>query len=81
MKHCNHPKLVRLYAVCTTKDPYYIITEYMINGSLLHFLRKDQNLPIQALVDMSAQVNYFKKIFRKFIFFKCLMTVEIFFLI
>lgn len=58
MKQCDHPKLVRLYAVCTTKDPYYIITEYMINGSLLHFLRKDQNLPIQALVDMSAQVCF-----------------------
>lgn len=58
MKQCDHPKLVRLYAVCTTKDPYYIITEYMVNGSLLHFLRKDQNLPLQALVDMSAQVIF-----------------------
>lgn len=26
MKQCNHPKLVKLYAVCTDREPYYIIT-------------------------------------------------------
>uniref|UniRef100_A0A915EB30 Tyrosine-protein kinase n=1 Tax=Ditylenchus dipsaci TaxID=166011 RepID=A0A915EB30_9BILA len=57
MKQCNHPKLVRLYAVCTIGDPYYIITEFMINGSLLHYLRKDDHsLSAQALVDMCAQI-------------------------
>lgn len=57
MKHCNHPKLVKLYAVCTTIDPYYIITEFMINGSLLQFLRREGNsLSPNALVDMCAQV-------------------------
>lgn len=57
MKHCNHPKLVRLYAVCTVGEPYYIVTEYMRNGSLLHYLRNDNNrLSIHALVDMCAQI-------------------------
>lgn len=57
MKQCNHPKLVKLYAVCTENDPYYIITEYMKNGSLLHYLRSDDNpLSLQALVDMCSQV-------------------------
>ncbi|CAD5209221.1 unnamed protein product [Bursaphelenchus xylophilus] len=58
MKQCNHPKLVKLYAVCTEKDPYYIITEYMVNGSLLSYLRSPNNtsLSIQALVDMCSQI-------------------------
>ncbi|KAI1702858.1 protein tyrosine kinase domain-containing protein [Ditylenchus destructor] len=57
MKQCNHPKLVRLYAVCTLGDPFYIVTEYMKNGSLQQFLRNDDHtLGTQALVDMCAQV-------------------------
>lgn len=58
MKHCDHPNLVKLYAVCTKEEPFYIITEYMQNGSLLHYLRSGdgQNLGLPALVDMCAQV-------------------------
>uniref|UniRef100_A0A914H770 Tyrosine-protein kinase n=1 Tax=Globodera rostochiensis TaxID=31243 RepID=A0A914H770_GLORO len=57
MKQCNHPKLVRLYAVCTKGEPYYIVTEYMRNGSLIEYLRNVNNrLSIHSLVDMSAQV-------------------------
>ncbi|CAI4225789.1 unnamed protein product [Auanema sp. JU1783] len=57
MKQCDHPNLVKLYAVCTREEPFYIITEYMCNGSLLQYLRSDgNNLAIQALVDMAAQV-------------------------
>jgi len=57
MKQCSHPKLVKLYAVCTKEEPFYIITEYMPNGSLLAYLRKEDNsLSLQALIDMSAQV-------------------------
>ncbi|CAB3408663.1 unnamed protein product [Caenorhabditis bovis] len=57
MKQCDHPNLVKLYAVCTREEPFYIITEYMSNGSLLHYLRNDGNtLGIQALVDMAAQI-------------------------
>uniref|UniRef100_A0A914E150 Tyrosine-protein kinase n=1 Tax=Acrobeloides nanus TaxID=290746 RepID=A0A914E150_9BILA len=57
MKQCSHPKLVKLYAVCTKEEPFYIITEYMPNGSLLTYLRKEDNLlSLQALIDMSAQI-------------------------
>uniref|UniRef100_A0A914WAJ5 Tyrosine-protein kinase n=1 Tax=Plectus sambesii TaxID=2011161 RepID=A0A914WAJ5_9BILA len=57
MKHCDHPNLVKLYAVCTKEEPFYIITEFMQNGSLLHYLRSDgQSLSLQALVDMCAQI-------------------------
>ncbi|CAD6184941.1 unnamed protein product [Caenorhabditis auriculariae] len=57
MKQCDHPNLVKLYAVCTREEPFYIITEYMSNGSLLHYLRNDGSaLGIQALVDMASQI-------------------------
>uniref|UniRef100_A0A914WER3 Tyrosine-protein kinase n=1 Tax=Plectus sambesii TaxID=2011161 RepID=A0A914WER3_9BILA len=58
MKKCYHPNLVKLYAVCTKDEPLYIITEYMQNGSLLHYMREGQGkfLELKALVDISAQV-------------------------
>ncbi len=59
MKQCDHQHLVKLYAVCTKEEPFYIITEYMSGGSLLHYLRDERNanaLSIQILVDMCAQV-------------------------
>jgi len=57
MKQCNHPKLVKLYAVCTDREPYYIITEYMKNGSLLTYLRNENNsLSLQSLVDIAGQI-------------------------
>ena len=68
MKQCQHSNLVRLFAVCTKEEPFYIITEYMPNGSLLDYLRaefKDSKgqtqqknvLSMQALVAMCAQVK------------------------
>lgn len=63
MKQCDHPNLVKLYAVCTKEEPFYIITEYMVNGALLHYLRNEgSSLTLQALVDMCAQVGIYKMI-------------------
>ncbi|KHN71163.1 Tyrosine-protein kinase isoform SRK4, partial [Toxocara canis] len=57
MKKFDHPNLVKLYAVCTKEEPFYIITEYMVNGCLLHYLQNDgKDLPQKALLDMCAQV-------------------------
>ncbi|XP_048760023.1 tyrosine-protein kinase SRK2 isoform X2 [Ostrea edulis] len=58
MKKCKHDKLVRLYAVCTDKEPIYIVTELMSNGSLLDYLRGDEGgvLKFMQLVDIAAQV-------------------------
>ncbi|XP_054694850.1 cytoplasmic tyrosine-protein kinase BMX isoform X2 [Grus americana] len=39
MMKINHPKLVRLYGVCSKSYPIYIVTEYMPNGCLLSYLR------------------------------------------
>ncbi|KAG8445852.1 hypothetical protein GDO86_010586, partial [Hymenochirus boettgeri] len=57
MKTLQHDKLVQLFAV-VTKEPIYIVTEYMANGSLLDFLKTDigERLSFKNLVDMGAQV-------------------------
>ncbi|CAM4402581.1 unnamed protein product [Lepidochelys olivacea] len=39
MMKLNHPKLVKLYGVCTETYPFYIVAEYMANGCLLNYLR------------------------------------------
>ncbi|XP_019381186.1 PREDICTED: cytoplasmic tyrosine-protein kinase BMX [Gavialis gangeticus] len=39
MMKLNHPKLVKLYGVCTKTYPIYIVTEYMANGCLLSYLK------------------------------------------
>ncbi|XP_013886443.1 tyrosine-protein kinase SRK2 [Austrofundulus limnaeus] len=58
MKKLRHPKLIQLYAVCTTEEPIYIITELMKYGSLLEYLRNDKGttLQIQDQIEMAAQV-------------------------
>lgn len=57
MKKLRHPKLVQLYAVCSLKEPIYIITEFMKNGSLLDYLRDNVGaFGADILIDMGAQV-------------------------
>ncbi|KAK1343027.1 hypothetical protein QTO34_015797 [Cnephaeus nilssonii] len=57
MKTLQHERLVRLYAV-VTKEPIYIVTEYMARGCLLDFLKTDEGsrLSLPRLIDMSAQI-------------------------
>ena len=61
MKKFSHPHLVAMYAVCTEQEPFYIITEFMCNGALLDFLRKDSEgggkLLFDSLISISAQVG------------------------
>ncbi|XP_043566391.1 protein-tyrosine kinase 6-like isoform X1 [Chiloscyllium plagiosum] len=58
MKRLHHPYIMSLYAVCTTTDPYYIVTELMKNGSLLNYLRSKEGsyLNMDQLLDMTVQV-------------------------
>lgn len=58
MKKFRHEKLVSLYAVCSREEPIYIVTEYMVNGSLLEYLRKhdDKTLKFSNLIDFAVQV-------------------------
>ncbi|XP_017282764.1 tyrosine-protein kinase Blk [Kryptolebias marmoratus] len=57
MKQLQHERLVRLHAV-VTKEPILIVTEFMVNGCLLDFLKTDEGkkLMINKLIDMSAQI-------------------------
>lgn len=57
MKQLQHERLVKLHAV-VTREPIYIVTEYMANGSLLDFLKTDDGhkLKLSKLIDMAAQI-------------------------
>jgi serine/threonine protein kinase len=59
MHKLRHRKLVQLLAVCTNTEPILIITELMVNGALLDYLRKDEgrSLKFVVLVDMASQVR------------------------
>ena len=58
MKQCRHDKLVQLYAVCSEKEPIYIVTEFMCNGNLQNYLRSDtdDSPPLKLHIDMMAQI-------------------------
>ena len=61
MHQLRHHKLVQLMAVCTKSEPIWIITELMVNGALLDFLRKDEGktLDFKHIADMASQVTLF----------------------
>ncbi|CAD6186456.1 unnamed protein product [Caenorhabditis auriculariae] len=55
----DHVNLVKLLAVCTKEKPFYIITEYMRNGSLLELLKlgvKKNHLTVPGAINVAAQV-------------------------
>jgi len=60
MHKLRHRKLVQLMGVCTRTEPMYIVTELMVNGSLLDYLHKHNdgviNLTFNHVIDMAAQV-------------------------
>ncbi|UJR26622.1 hypothetical protein I4U23_007940 [Adineta vaga] len=58
MKQLKHPNLIQLYAVCTLKEPIYIVTELMQNGSLLDYLQgtRGRQLKISVLIYIATQV-------------------------
>ena len=72
MKKFSHPHLVAMYAVCTEQEPFYIITEYMCNGALLDFLRKETEgggkILFDSLISISAQVNFI--LYNGFVYFE-----------
>lgn len=60
MHRFRHPKLVQLMGVCTEREPILIITELMVHGSLLDYLREKKCLrefPFRKLIDICAQVG------------------------
>ncbi|PFX22145.1 Tyrosine-protein kinase Btk29A [Stylophora pistillata] len=56
MTQFQHPHLVQLHGVCSEK-PIYIITEFMSQGCLLHYLRHNQSgLQPPQMTEMVRQV-------------------------
>ncbi|CAL1271528.1 unnamed protein product [Larinioides sclopetarius] len=58
MKAICHPKIVRLYAICTEREPFCIVMEYMCNGNLQHYLKTDlgKRLQLPSLVRICSQI-------------------------
>lgn len=58
MQRLRHKNVLSLLAVCFATEPLLIITELMINGSLLEYLRKDKGkrLGLPVLVNIAAQI-------------------------
>ncbi|PIO25907.1 hypothetical protein AB205_0175090, partial [Aquarana catesbeiana] len=58
LKKLNHKNIIELYALCTTNDPVYIVTEFMEKGDLLSFLREEEGslLTDQELLRIADQV-------------------------
>merc|ERR1712226_531238 len=44
--------------VCSKEEPVYIITELMVNGAMLDYLRKDEgrSIKLKEIIDMAAQI-------------------------
>jgi len=49
MHRLRHRKLVQLMGVCSKEEPVYIITELMVNGAMLDYLRKDVRTRAEVL--------------------------------
>ncbi|MBN3310608.1 PTK6 kinase, partial [Amia calva] len=58
LKGLRHKHLISLLAICTSEEPFYIVTELMEKGNLLNFLRGDEGkqLDVVSLLDMASQV-------------------------
>ena len=60
MHQLRHRNLVQLLGICSSESPLLIITELMVNGALLKYLRATSKgqLQFKELLDMAAQVTW-----------------------
>jgi fyn-related kinase len=58
MRNLYHSKLIQLYALCTKEEPIYIVTELMVNGSLLDYLQTPvgKRLQLDTLIYIASQI-------------------------
>ncbi|XP_076440460.1 tyrosine-protein kinase yes-like [Babylonia areolata] len=58
MHELRHTKLVQLLAVCSATEPMWIVTELMVNGALLDYLRNDNGRVVKfpVVVEMGSQI-------------------------
>jgi serine/threonine protein kinase len=76
MHRLRHRKLVQLMGVCTREEPMYIVTELMVNGSLLEYLHKEggQTIHLGHIIDMAAQVHSLFSVFVNTFFTCCIFS-------
>ncbi|XP_077991868.1 proto-oncogene tyrosine-protein kinase Yrk-like [Glandiceps talaboti] len=58
MKNLRHDNLLCLLAVCSDSEPIYIVTELMVNGSLLDYLKDGdgRHAKLPDLIEMATQI-------------------------
>ncbi|XP_028397837.1 tyrosine-protein kinase Tec-like [Dendronephthya gigantea] len=55
MKLFHHPNLVQLYGICS-QTPIYIVTEFVPNGCLLNYLRKNREMVLRKITVTAEMV-------------------------
>ena len=60
MKEFSHKNILHLYGVCIQEEPIKVITDLMIHGCLLEYLRDEtgKHLELKRIVDSIGQVNH-----------------------
>ncbi|NWU74874.1 TXK kinase, partial [Onychorhynchus coronatus] len=84
MMKLSHPKLVQLYGVCTHHKPLYVVTEFMENGCLLHYLWQRQgklgrDVLLSMYQDVCKGMEYLERnsfIYRDLAARNCLVNAE-----
>ncbi|XP_077991885.1 tyrosine-protein kinase STK-like [Glandiceps talaboti] len=58
MKSLRHRNLLQLLAVCSSSEPIYIVTELVLNGSLITYLRDGdgRHAKLPDMVEMATQI-------------------------
>lgn len=57
MSHFQHEHILRLLAVCTDNDPFFLILELMEGGDLLSYLRSSRGVSFRlGLVSPSGYI-------------------------
>eukprot|EP00731_Ephydatia_muelleri_P014460 Em0008g180a len=56
MGQFNHPNVIKLYGVITKVEPVMIVMEFMVNGSLCHFLLHNRHFALQKLLNVAKDV-------------------------
>lgn len=50
MSHFQHEHILRLLAVCTDHDPFFLILELMEGGDLLSYLRTSRGVSLKFII-------------------------------
>ncbi|KAI0981798.1 hypothetical protein GJ496_011701 [Pomphorhynchus laevis] len=61
MQVLKHPNLVRLFGVCSTEAPYFIISEYMAKGNLTEYLKNEKpdiTVLMQIIIQILSAMSY-----------------------